>query len=107
MSLKVISAQHKKFALVVARFLMAFVVESLVDGAVDAIRASWRGLMSKSSTLVRVPCAYRLPIAAQGSRKLNKYDALFALGRYPRASTTPFDFVQVNVIKACFQVSLS
>ena len=58
-----IRATGKKFALVVSRF-NSFVVESLVDGALDTLER--HGEVSEQDiTLVRVPGAYELPVGCQ------------------------------------------
>ena len=56
-------ATGKKFAIVVSRF-NSFVVESLLEGAVDALKR--HGNVADSDiTVIRVPGAYELPVAAK------------------------------------------
>ncbi|KXI29383.1 6,7-dimethyl-8-ribityllumazine synthase [Paraglaciecola hydrolytica] len=99
-----VRATGKKFALVVSRF-NSFVVESLVDGALDALER--HGEVSEQDiTLVRVPGAYELPIAAQRLAQTNKFDAIIALGAVIRGSTPHFDFVAGECNKGLAQVSL-
>jgi 6,7-dimethyl-8-ribityllumazine synthase len=99
-----IRATGKKFALVVARF-NGFVVESLVDGALDALERHGE-VNEQDITLVRVPGAYELPIAAQKLAQSKKYDAIIALGAVIRGSTPHFDFVAGECNKGLAQVSL-
>jgi 6,7-dimethyl-8-ribityllumazine synthase len=99
-----IRATGKKFALVVARF-NSFVVESLVDGALDALERHGE-VNSQDITLVRVPGAYELPIAAKKLAEKNKYDAIIALGAVIRGGTPHFDFVAGECNKGLAQVSL-
>lgn len=99
-----IRATGKKFALVVARF-NGFVVESLVDGALDALERHGE-VNDQDITLVRVPGAYELPIAAQRLAQTKKYDAIIALGAVIRGSTPHFDFVAGECNKGLAQVSL-
>jgi 6,7-dimethyl-8-ribityllumazine synthase len=99
-----IRATGKKFALVVARF-NGFVVESLVDGALDALERHGE-VNEQDITLVRVPGAYELPIAAQRLAQTKKYDAIIALGAVIRGSTPHFDFVAGECNKGLAQVSL-
>ena len=99
-----VRATGKKFALVVSRF-NSFVVESLVDGALDALER--HGEVSEQDiTLVRVPGAYELPIAAQKLAQTKKFDAIIALGAVIRGSTPHFDFVAGECNKGLAQVSL-
>lgn len=99
-----VRATGKKFALVIARF-NSFVVEHLVDGAIDALER--HGEVSEQDiTLVRVPGAYELPLAAQKIAASGKYDAIIALGAVIRGGTPHFDFVAGECNKGLAQVSL-
>jgi 6,7-dimethyl-8-ribityllumazine synthase len=97
-------ATGKKFALVVSRF-NSFVVESLVDGALDALERHGE-VNEQDITLVRVPGAYELPIAAKKLAEQNKYDAIIALGAVIRGGTPHFEFVAGECNKGLAQVSL-
>jgi 6,7-dimethyl-8-ribityllumazine synthase len=99
-----IRATGKKFALVVSRF-NGFVVESLVDGALDALERHGE-VNEQDITLVRVPGAYELPIAAKKLAEQNKYDAIIALGAVIRGGTPHFEFVAGECNKGLAQVSL-
>ena len=98
-----IRATGKKFALVVSRF-NSFVVESLVDGALDALERHGE-VNEQDITLVRVPGAYELPIAAKKLAEQNKYDAIIALGAVIRGGTPHFEFVAGECNKGLAQVS--
>jgi 6,7-dimethyl-8-ribityllumazine synthase len=98
-----IRATGKKFALVVSRF-NGFVVESLVDGALDALERHGE-VNEQDITLVRVPGAYELPIAAKKLAEQNKYDAIIALGAVIRGGTPHFEFVAGECNKGLAQVS--
>jgi 6,7-dimethyl-8-ribityllumazine synthase len=98
-----IRATGKKFALVVSRF-NGFVVESLVDGALDALERHGE-VNEQDITLVRVPGAYELPIAAKKLAAQNKYDAIIALGAVIRGGTPHFEFVAGECNKGLAQVS--
>jgi len=99
-----IRATGKKFALVVSRF-NSFVVESLVDGALDALERHGE-VNDQDITLVRVPGAYELPIAAKKLAEQNKYDAIIALGAVIRGGTPHFEFVAGECNSGLAQVSL-
>ncbi len=99
-----ISAKGKKFALVIARF-NSFVVESLVEGAIDALKRSG-DVNDEDITLIRVPGAHELPILAKKVAASNKYDAIIALGAVIRGGTPHFDFVAGEASKGLSQVAL-
>jgi 6,7-dimethyl-8-ribityllumazine synthase len=99
-----VSAKGKKFALVIARF-NAFVVESLVDGAVDALKR-YGDVSEDDITLIRVPGAHELPIVAKKVAQSGDYDAIIALGAVIRGGTPHFDFVAGEASKGLSQVAL-
>ena len=97
-------ATGKKFAIVVSRF-NSFVVESLLEGAVDTLDRQGE-VNGDDITVVRVPGAYELPIAAQKIAQSGKFDAIIALGAVIRGGTPHFDFVAGECNKVLAQVSL-
>jgi 6,7-dimethyl-8-ribityllumazine synthase len=99
-----VRATGKKFALVVGRF-NSFVVESLVDGALDTLERMGE-VNEQDITLVRVPGAYELPLIAQRLAKSQKYDGIIALGAVIRGGTPHFDFVAGECNKGLAQVAL-
>ncbi|GAB2709148.1 6,7-dimethyl-8-ribityllumazine synthase [Aliiglaciecola sp. 3_MG-2023] len=99
-----VRATGKKFALVVSRF-NSFVVESLVDGALDTLERVGE-VSDQDITLVRVPGAYELPIVAKKLAEQKKYDGIIALGAVIRGGTPHFDFVAGECNKGLAQVSL-
>lgn len=66
-----IRATGKKFAVVVSRF-NSFVVESLLDGALDTLERHGE-VNEQDITVVRVPGAYELPLVA---KKLSRFGQL-------------------------------
>jgi len=99
-----VRATGKKFALVVSRF-NSFVVESLVDGALDSLERVGE-VNEQDITLVRVPGAYELPIVAKKLAESKKFDAIIALGAVIRGGTPHFEFVAGECNKGLAQVSL-
>ena len=97
-------ASGGKYALLVARF-NSFVVESLVEGALDALKR--HGVKVTDIDLIRVPGAYEMPIAAQRIAVTEKYDAIVALGAVIRGGTPHFDYVAGECVKGLSQVSLN
>ncbi|PYE33856.1 6,7-dimethyl-8-ribityllumazine synthase [Idiomarina fontislapidosi] len=86
-----INAPGKKFAIVVSRF-NHFVVESLLQGAVQTLK-QYGQVADDDITVVRVPGAYEIPVAAKRLAESGKYDAIIAVGAVIRGGTPHFDFV--------------
>ncbi|MBT0585818.1 6,7-dimethyl-8-ribityllumazine synthase [Alteromonas oceanisediminis] len=99
-----IRATGKRFGIVVSRF-NSFVVESLLDGALDTLER-FGEVSDTDITLVRVPGAYELPIAAKKLAQSGQFDAIIALGAVIRGGTPHFDFVAGECNKGLAQVSL-
>lgn len=83
-------ARDLKFAIVAARF-NDFVVDSLIRGAVDALKR--HGAVEQSIELARVPGAYDLPLAARRLAQSKRYHAIIALGAVIKGATAHFDYV--------------
>jgi 6,7-dimethyl-8-ribityllumazine synthase len=79
-----------RFAVVASRF-NHFVVDRLVEGAVDALVR--HGAKAEAITVVRVPGAWELPAAVRRIAAGKKVDAIVALGAVIRGSTPHFDYV--------------
>ena len=98
-----LTVQSARFCLVVARF-NSFVVESLLEGAVDALKRHGAG--DESMTLVRVPGAFEMPVVLDRIAAKGDYDAIIALGAVIRGGTPHFDYVAGECVKGMAQVSL-
>ena len=92
-----------RFALVAGRF-NHFIVDHLVDGAIDAIAR--HGGDRDNILLVRVPGSWEIPYAVGRLARGGKVDAIVALGAVIRGSTPHFDYVAGEVSKGVAQVSL-
>jgi 6,7-dimethyl-8-ribityllumazine synthase len=92
-----------KFALVVSRF-NSFITERLLEGALDSLRR--KGVAEADLTVVRVPGAWEIPLAAKRLAQAKSYDAVICLGAVIRGSTPHFDYVAAEVSKGIAQVSL-
>jgi 6,7-dimethyl-8-ribityllumazine synthase len=79
-----------RFAIVAARF-NHFVVDRLVEGAVDGFRR--HGVEGDRVDLVKVPGAWELPLVCDRLLRGGKYGAVLALGAVIRGSTPHFDYV--------------
>lgn len=91
-----------KIAIAVGRF-NGFVVESLVDGALDALLR--HGVRGQNITIVRVPGAFELPLIAQKLARQD-FDAVIVLGAVIRGSTPHFDFVASESAKGLSKIAL-
>jgi 6,7-dimethyl-8-ribityllumazine synthase len=85
-----------KFAIVATRF-NHFVVDRLVDGALDALVR--HGADPRNVTLVRVPGSWELPVAVGRICASKKVDAVVALGAVIRGATPHFDYVAGEATK--------
>ncbi len=92
-----------RYAITVGRF-NSFVVESLLDGALDALKR--HGVSEGNITIIRVPGAWELPLIAKKLAASGKYDAIIALGAVIRGGTPHFDFVAGECTKGLGVVSL-
>jgi 6,7-dimethyl-8-ribityllumazine synthase len=93
-----------RFAIVASRF-NHFIVDRLVEGAVDALAR--HGAEDPNVTIVRVPGAWEIPVCVQRIAKSRKVDAIVAISCVIRGSTPHFDYVAGEVSKGCAQVSLA
>ena len=98
-----LTANGLKVAMIVSRF-NSFLTEQLVKGAVDAFVRL--GGDEKNLTLVRVPGAYELPVAAQKLAKKKNLDAVVALGAVIRGETPHADLINETTARAFSQISL-
>src|SRR5512132_4153245 len=85
-----------RFALVASRF-NHFIVDRLVEGALDALAR--HGAEPDAVTVVRVPGAWELPLVAQRVAESKKVDAVIALAAVIRGATPHFDHVAGEVSK--------
>lgn len=92
-----------RFALVASRF-NHFIVDRLVEGALDAI-ARHGGALERV-TIVRVPGAWEIPAAVARLARKGGTDAIIALGAVIRGSTPHFDYVAGEVTKGIAAVAL-
>jgi 6,7-dimethyl-8-ribityllumazine synthase len=93
-----------RYALVVARF-NAFVVESLLEGAIDTLRR--HGIKDADIEIVRVPGAWELPLAVKRVAATKKFDAIVALGAVIRGGTAHFEYVAGEAAKGLASVGLA
>jgi len=98
-----LSAEGKKFAVVVSRF-NDFITERLLGGAVDALIRS--GAKDEDIDIAKVPGSFEIPLMAKKLANTGKYDAVICLGAVIRGATSHFDYVSAEVSKGIAMVGL-
>ncbi len=98
-----LQAKGRKFGIIVSRF-NDFITSKLVEGAVDALTRS--GARDSDITVLKVPGAFEIPLAARKMANLKKYDAIICIGAVIRGATSHYDYVCAEVSKGIAAVSL-
>ena len=83
-----------RFAVVVSKY-NDFVTDRLQAGALEALAAA--GADREGVTVVRVPGAYELPLAAQHAAESGRFDAVVCLGCLIRGETPHFEYISSAV----------
>jgi len=97
------SASTGRYTIIVSRF-NGFIVDGLLSGALDTLHR--HGVPENNITVVRVPGAFEMPIAAQQVAKKGDVDAIIALGAVIRGATPHFDYVAGKCASGLSRVSL-
>ena len=100
---KVVAREGMKVGIVASRF-NSFIVQKLLDGAVDGLVR--HGVEEENIDAVWVPGAFELPIIAQKMAENDKYDAVICVGAVIRGATTHYDLVANETAKGIAQVGL-
>ena len=79
-----------RFALVVSKY-HDFITDRLQAGALEALTAA--GVAASDITVVRVPGAFEIPLAAQHAAESGRFDAVVSLGCVIRGETPHFDYI--------------
>ena len=99
-----LTASSVQIALVLSRF-NSFITDSLLDGALDILKR--HGVADTDITVVKVPGAFELPIAASRLAKSGRFDGIIALGAVIRGGTPHFEYVSGECVKGLAHVSLN
>lgn len=97
------SAPWARFAVVAGRF-NSFIVDHLVNGAVDTLMR--HGVDVKAVDVVHAPGAFEIPLVAQRLAASKQYDAIIAVGCVIRGATPHFDYVAGECAKGIAAVAL-
>jgi 6,7-dimethyl-8-ribityllumazine synthase len=87
---RAVNAASFRFAIVVSRY-HDFVTDRLQDAAIGTLSAA--GVDDAAITIVRVPGAFEIPLAAQCAAESGQYDAIVCLGCLIKGETPHFDFI--------------
>ncbi|OIQ49327.1 6,7-dimethyl-8-ribityllumazine synthase [Pseudodesulfovibrio hydrargyri] len=98
-----LDAKGLKIAIVAARF-NDFIVDRLISGAVDYLVR--HGASEDDLTLIRLPGAFELPLAAQKLARSGKYAGIVVLGAVIRGGTPHFDYVCSECAKGIAHASM-
>jgi 6,7-dimethyl-8-ribityllumazine synthase len=93
-----------RFALVAARF-NRFVVEPLVDGALDGLKR--HGVADEAVDVVWVPGSFEIPLVAQRLAGSRRYAAVVCLGAIIRGDTGHYDHVAAGASHGVAQAALA
>jgi 6,7-dimethyl-8-ribityllumazine synthase len=96
-----ITAANYKFAVVVSRFNET-ISENLLKGTLDGLTR--HGCKENNITIVKVPGAFEIPIAAEKLSAQKKYDAVICLGAVIRGATPHFEYVSGSCSNGIMQV---
>ncbi|MDA8064264.1 MAG: 6,7-dimethyl-8-ribityllumazine synthase [Thermaerobacter sp.] len=88
----------------VARF-NEVITQRLLAGCLDALQR--HGVAEEDTTMVRVPGAFELPLAAKLLAEGGNCDVVVCLGAVIRGATPHFEYVAAEVAKGVAQVGLS
>lgn len=96
-------SKNKKYAIVVARF-NHFITDRLLEGCLDSLKR--HEVKDGEISIVRVPGAFEIPLAAKKLSQKEDIDAVICLGAVIRGDTPHFDYVCAEVSKGVAHVGL-
>ncbi|MCK9170844.1 MAG: 6,7-dimethyl-8-ribityllumazine synthase [Treponema sp.] len=100
----VVSSGDMRIGIVASRF-NDFVVSRLISGALDGLLR--HDVKNGNITLVKVPGAFEIPVAAKKMAVSGRYDAVICLGSVIRGQTSHYEYVCNEVSKGIAAVSLA
>ena len=98
-----LDAAGLKIGIVASRF-NNFLVEKLLDGAIDCIVR--HGGDQKKIDVAWVPGSFEIPYAASRLAKMGGYDAIICLGAVIRGDTPHFEYIAAEAAKGIARLSL-
>ena len=100
---KVIAPEGMRVGIVASRF-NSFIVEKLLEGAVDGLVR--RGVEEKNIDACWVPGAFEIPAVAQRMADCGKYDAVICVGAVIRGATSHYELVVNETTKGIAQIGM-
>lgn len=100
---KVVAPEGMKVAIIASRF-NSFIVEKLLEGAVDGLVR--HGVQESNIDAAWVPGAFEIPVIAQKMAESGKYDAVICVGAVIRGSTSHYELVVNETAKGIAQAGL-
>jgi 6,7-dimethyl-8-ribityllumazine synthase len=100
----ILSAEGKKFAIVVSRF-NEFITSKLLGGAMDCLLR--HKCSEKNIDTFWSPGSFEIPLIAKKLAEIKKYDAVICLGVILKGDTMHNHYVSSEVAKGIAQVSLN
>ena len=91
-------------AIVVSRY-NSEITQKLLDGTQERLQEL--GFTKERLTIIWVPGAVEIPLAAQRLARTGKYEAIICLGAVIFGETRHFDYVCEQVSQGCLQVALT
>lgn len=101
---KIVAPEGMKVGIIASRF-NSFIVEKLLEGAVDGLVR--HGVEEKNITAAWVPGAFEIPVLAQQMADSGKYDALITVGAVIRGATSHYELVVNETTKGIAAVGLN
>lgn len=99
-----LSIDGARFAVIASRFNAA-VTDLLLDGAVATLVE--HGVPEDHISIVQVPGAFEIPIAAKRLAATGRYEAIIALGAVVRGETPHFEYVAGECARGIVQAALA
>ena len=100
---KVIAPEGMRVGIVASRF-NSFIVEKLLEGAVDGLVR--HGVEEKNIDACWVPGAFEIPAVAQRMAYCGKYDAVICVGAVIRGATSHYELVVNETTKGIAQIGM-
>ena len=98
-----LNIKGKKFAIILSRF-NEFIGAQLLEGALDCFNK--QGVNDDDVTLIKVPGAFEIPLAAEKLAESRMYAAIICLGAVIRGGTPHFEYVAGTATTGIQNVSL-
>lgn len=98
-----IKSKGRRYGVVVSRF-NDFITKRLLDGCLKELRRC--GVKDKEITVIWVPGAFEIPLAARRLNEKKSIDAVICLGAVIRGETLHFDLIARAASQGITQVAL-